>query len=259
MAEPPAKRARRMDSSTMWDMSERHSKLVDHPSDEIDAAGRRDKADTRRTTTSSRIEKRQRSRSRDREDRRRDRSRSRDKRAKDGPRDSRRDGVRDRERSRSRDRSREREYGRRDYYSKPTRHRGRPRTRSRSRSRSPAQNGAKLRTRSPPRGRRSDRKDAGRRSVPPDDNKGPNGLSDRKGHSSRPPRDVEGMDLDADMEVEDMENLMVKTMGFKCFRSTQNTKVPGNQIYGVRKEKKTQYRQYMNRMGGFNRPLSPTR
>ena len=27
----------------------------------------------------------------------------------------------------------------------------------------------------------------------------------------------------------------------------------------VRKEKKTEYRQYMNRVGGFNRPLSPSR
>jgi U4/U6.U5 tri-snRNP-associated protein 3 len=50
-----------------------------------------------------------------------------------------------------------------------------------------------------------------------------------------------------------------KMMGFVTFKSTQNTKVPGNQIYGVRKEKKTEYRQYMNRVGGFNRPLSPSR
>ena len=48
-------------------------------------------------------------------------------------------------------------------------------------------------------------------------------------------------------------------MGFSTFKSTQNTKVPGNNIYGVRKERKTEYRQYMNRVGGFNRPLSPTR
>jgi U4/U6.U5 tri-snRNP-associated protein 3 len=47
-------------------------------------------------------------------------------------------------------------------------------------------------------------------------------------------------------------------MGFGKFRSTKNTKVPGNdKNYAVRKEKKTEYRQYMNRTGGFNRPLSP--
>jgi U4/U6.U5 tri-snRNP-associated protein 3 len=50
-----------------------------------------------------------------------------------------------------------------------------------------------------------------------------------------------------------------RMMGFVNFNTTQNKKVPGNQIYGVRKEKKTEYRQYMNRVGGFNRPLSPSR
>jgi U4/U6.U5 tri-snRNP-associated protein 3 len=65
------------------------------------------------------------------------------------------------------------------------------------------------------------------------------------------------MDID---ETEDQETaLMQKLMGFGKFRSTKQTKVPGNNIYGVRKEKKTEYRQYMNRVGGFNRPLSPTR
>lgn len=48
-------------------------------------------------------------------------------------------------------------------------------------------------------------------------------------------------------------------MGFAVFKSTKNTKVPGNDVYMVRKEKKTEYRQYMNRVGGFNRPLSPSR
>jgi len=54
----------------------------------------------------------------------------------------------------------------------------------------------------------------------------------------------------------DEENLMQQIMGFGGFRSTKNTKVPGNdKNYGVRKDKRTQYRQYMNRQGGFNRPL----
>lgn len=63
-------------------------------------------------------------------------------------------------------------------------------------------------------------------------------------------KDIDGGDPDA---------MMKHVMGFGGFRSTKNTKVPGNQIYYVRKEKKTEYRQYMNRVGGFNRPLSPTR
>ncbi|KAI5258656.1 hypothetical protein E4T42_00476 [Aureobasidium subglaciale] len=59
---------------------------------------------------------------------------------------------------------------------------------------------------------------------------------------------------------EDEETAMKRLMGFVGFRSTKNTKVPGNdKLYGVRKDKKTEYRQYMNRVGGFNRPLSPTR
>lgn len=61
-------------------------------------------------------------------------------------------------------------------------------------------------------------------------------------------------------EDEDSEAEMQRVMGFKGFRSTKNTKVPGNdKNYGVYKAKKTEYRQYMNRTGGFNRPLSPTR
>ena len=61
-------------------------------------------------------------------------------------------------------------------------------------------------------------------------------------------------------EEEDSEAEMARVMGFKGFRSTKNTKVPGNdKNYAVFKTKKAEYRQYMNRVGGFNRPLSPTR
>ena len=49
-----------------------------------------------------------------------------------------------------------------------------------------------------------------------------------------------------------------KIMGFAGFKSTRNRKVPGNsKNFAVKKQKETQYRQYMNRVGGFNRPLSP--
>lgn len=51
-----------------------------------------------------------------------------------------------------------------------------------------------------------------------------------------------------------------RVMGFAGFKSTQNRKVPGNdKNFAVKKQKETQYRQYMNRVGGFNRPLSPSR
>lgn len=65
--------------------------------------------------------------------------------------------------------------------------------------------------------------------------------------------------MDVDVGEDDIETLMRKSMGFSRFRSTKNTKVPGNDIYGVRKEKMFRARQYMNRPGGFNRPLSPGR
>lgn len=67
------------------------------------------------------------------------------------------------------------------------------------------------------------------------------------------------MAIDAEIDDGDVDQLMKRTMGFTSFRTTQNQKVPGNNVYGVRKEKKTMYRQYMNRPGGFNRPLSPSR
>ncbi|KAJ4987549.1 u4 tri-snrnp-associated [Stagonosporopsis vannaccii] len=53
---------------------------------------------------------------------------------------------------------------------------------------------------------------------------------------------------------------MAQVMGFAGFKSTKNTKVPGNdKNFGVRKDKQMEARQYMNRNGGFNRPLSPSR
>jgi U4/U6.U5 tri-snRNP-associated protein 3 len=53
---------------------------------------------------------------------------------------------------------------------------------------------------------------------------------------------------------------MQKVMGFAGFKSTKNTKVPGNsKNFGIRQDKTMAARQYMNRQGGFNRPLSPGR
>lgn len=65
------------------------------------------------------------------------------------------------------------------------------------------------------------------------------------------------MEVDEDSDPEMAE--MRRAMGFTGFKSTKNTKVKGNNVSGLRKEKKTEYRQYMNRVGGFNRPLSPSR
>jgi U4/U6.U5 tri-snRNP-associated protein 3 len=61
------------------------------------------------------------------------------------------------------------------------------------------------------------------------------------------------------MDETDEDALLRRTMGFVAFNTTKNKKIPGNdKNYAVRKDKKTKYRQYMNRQGGFNRPLSPS-
>ncbi|KAG8531908.1 uncharacterized protein KY384_003544 [Bacidia gigantensis] len=64
-------------------------------------------------------------------------------------------------------------------------------------------------------------------------------------------------DMEIDENPEEAE--MRRMLGFGGFKTTKNTKVKGNNVYGVRKENKIEYRQYMNRVGGFNRPLSPSR
>lgn len=56
-----------------------------------------------------------------------------------------------------------------------------------------------------------------------------------------------------DKSEEDVE--MMKLMGFGGFESTKGKKVPGNDVSGVHVIQKRKYRQYMNRKGGFNRPL----
>jgi U4/U6.U5 tri-snRNP-associated protein 3 len=48
---------------------------------------------------------------------------------------------------------------------------------------------------------------------------------------------------------------MMKIMGFSGFKTTKNQKVEGNDVSGVHLQSKRKYRQYMNRKGGFNRPL----
>ncbi|KAK4250377.1 hypothetical protein C7999DRAFT_29203 [Corynascus novoguineensis] len=85
---------------------------------------------------------------------------------------------------------------------------------------------------------------------------------DGERQQSRGRFDAEPMDEDEveDVIVED-DGLddMAAMMGFGGFGTTKGKKVLGNNVGAARKEKKTQYRQYMNRVGGFNRPLSPTR
>ena len=50
----------------------------------------------------------------------------------------------------------------------------------------------------------------------------------------------------------------LKALGLPlCFVSTKGKHVPGNYVGAVRVKTHREYRQYMNRRGGFNRPLDP--
>lgn len=61
---------------------------------------------------------------------------------------------------------------------------------------------------------------------------------------------------EADLEGKSPEEIeMLKTMGFCNFDTTKNRKVEGNDVGEVHVILKRKYRQYMNRKGGFNRPL----
>jgi hypothetical protein len=63
---------------------------------------------------------------------------------------------------------------------------------------------------------------------------------------------------DGDMDAEELE--MMKMMGIPVgFDSTKGKHVPDADVSGVRAVTKRQPRQYMNRRGGFNRPLPPER
>ncbi|KAK2829851.1 hypothetical protein FQN49_007193 [Arthroderma sp. PD_2] len=260
MTEPPAKRARRTDSSAMWDLNGNitRSDSESKESGTISRKGISGKDGVIRNGP-SRGERRARSRSQDRGDRKRDRSRSRDRRTRDYPRDTRRDTDREGRGGKDRDRSlsRDRHSSRHEYASRPKRHRERTLSRSPSRSRSPARNGRGVRTRSPPRRPAPGRGDA-KHSRRRGDSREPNGVAGSARQSAKSSRQDE-MEIDPRDDPDDLETAMMKAMGFSSFKSTQNTKVPGNNVSGVRKEKKTEYRQYMNRVGGFNKPLSPSR
>ncbi|KAI9802799.1 MAG: hypothetical protein M1833_001398 [Piccolia ochrophora] len=81
--------------------------------------------------------------------------------------------------------------------------------------------------------------------------------------NQNPPKDDMEVEVEATEEADDdddgVDPQMKAMMGFGGFGTTKQKKIAGNDAYSVRREKKTEYRQYMNRIGGFNRPLSPSR
>lgn len=130
---------------------------------------------------------------------------------------------------RDRRRSVSRERGDRD---RDRRHRHR---RSRSRSNSP-------RRRSPRRRSHSNERDEKRTKH----------VDKRKLFPERPPLEESAFEGKTEDEVE-----MMKLMGFEGFETSKGKKVDGNDTGVANVLRKRRYRQYMNRRGGFNRPLDP--
>ncbi|VDN35499.1 unnamed protein product [Cylicostephanus goldi] len=56
-------------------------------------------------------------------------------------------------------------------------------------------------------------------------------------------------------QIVNCEQDLSALMGFAGFDTTKNKKVSGNYEGAVKINKPRRYRQYMNRKGGFNRPL----
>jgi U4/U6.U5 tri-snRNP-associated protein 3 len=74
------------------------------------------------------------------------------------------------------------------------------------------------------------------------------------GRDAATPMDEDEQEDDIIVEDDGLD-AMQAMMGFGSFGTTKGKKIAGNNVGAVRKEKKTEYRQYMNRVGGFNRPL----
>ncbi|XP_060927457.1 U4/U6.U5 small nuclear ribonucleoprotein 27 kDa protein isoform X2 [Limanda limanda] len=140
------------------------------------------------------------------------------------------------ERRRSRSTSRDRERRRRER--ERSRSRDRDRERRRSRSRSPHRS---RRSRSPSRRHHS-------ASLSPGSQKD----KDAKEKAGKPIQiSEEDMEGKTEEEIE-----MMKQMGFGSFDTTKGKKTDGSvNAYAINVSMKRKYRQYMNRKGGFNRPL----
>lgn len=266
-----ANRPRRPDSKQMWEESDRRAPAREERRDD-----RRDDRRDRDRRYRSRSPRESRGQERDyrQRDSREERGGRRDERG--GERGSRREGGRDRERG---------DTGRNS--------RDKPRDRSRSRDQAKDHSKRDVRSRSPRRDRERDTKkepviqkqipepikredipvlpvapvsfkvggpvqtaDPDRMETDEDSIQAPKAKSSKAKKSKAKP-----VEEDDDIEVEEDDDVaaMQAMMGFGGFGTTHQKKVEGNNVSAVRKEKKSEYRQYMNRQGGFNRPLSPSR
>ena len=166
------------------------------------------------------------------------------------------------DRPRSRDRRDRRDDRRRSRSPAPPRGpRGSRETRQRSPPRAPRQ-----RSRSRERRHERDERNGRQGTTSRREEAGRDRKSDKKRTNGVQNGEAEAMDVEPEIDPETQpweymaaqKTAVARMMGFGDFRSTKNTKVPGNdKLFAVSKYKKTEYRQYMNRTGGFNRPLSP--
>ncbi|KAI3339804.1 hypothetical protein F4824DRAFT_37697 [Ustulina deusta] len=296
MADHPRRGRNRPDSRAMWDESDRPNHYGGGTRDRRDNRDRfrdsRPRSRDRRHRSRSRSpvgdrRERHRSRSHDRRDRDRDYSRDR-RRGYEGTRDKvdARHQERDRETEREKEREKERDGRRRDdgreehtiprgpgRRSNPRRSVSPPRSPSGKAGRAVHHPYSPLPTRS--KNRDAESGPSSVRGDPDDENRSQKGNSGRNNNTGDSPEEEEkrgrkptrendsgedAMDEDDDLAVEDDEtSAMQAMMGFGGFGTTKNQKVAGNNVGSVYKAKKTEYRQYMNRVGGFNRPLSPGR
>lgn len=103
------------------------------------------------------------------------------------------------------------------------------------------------------------------RSRPHERDRAKSSRSARRGHGAGSSSGASGSNTvagdrpivsDADLEGKSPEEQeMMKAMGFCGFDTTKGKKVDGNDAGEVHVILKRKYRQYMNRKGGFNRPL----
>jgi len=163
--------------------------------------------------------------------------------------------VRNRSRSRSRSTSRDREKERERIKKERDREREREKERDRNRDRHHRKRSSKERERSRSRSRsprhKKFKKDKSRSKSPigsltlgnvkPKTSMGASFIVD--------PNQLEGK---TDEEIE-----MLKIMGFAGFDTTKGKHVEGTNHSAINIQQKRKYRQYMNRKGGFNRPLDP--
>ncbi|XP_030058371.1 U4/U6.U5 small nuclear ribonucleoprotein 27 kDa protein [Microcaecilia unicolor] len=115
------------------------------------------------------------------------------------------------------------------------------------------------RSRSPPGARRDSRSPRRHRSSSNSPTRLKERRDDDKDHkdskSGGPPKERQITEEDMEGKTEE-EIEMMKIMGFGSFDTTKGKKVEGSvNAYAINVSQKRKYRQYMNRKGGFNRPL----